>query len=75
MKASAKLEEVLRHRYKQLNVNINYDKKELHEYRELTALVRAEHKRHYRRLQDRQQVELYKRDELRLVAQRADIEL
>ena len=71
---SLSLEQILRARYTQIAANIHADNENM-EALERRGMRHGFEKREHERLKARQQVEYYKRDELRLIATRAGLKL
>src|SRR5215212_8118903 len=69
------LEESIRHRYIQLCENIRRDRQAAKALAATTKLRTPEHKKQHQAIKERERVEWYKHDELKLVANRAGIDL
>ena len=69
-------EEAIRHRWAQVQANISYDQAILQRMRENAQPLRTSaQKARRKRIQDRLQVEIYKRDEIRKIARLCELEL
>lgn len=69
------LEEVLRRRYEQVGANIVADQIKAERYARQTKLRTSDQKQVHKRMQERLEWEWMKRDEIRLIAHRAHLEL